>query len=126
MKQLYKVAIAALLLVVSSTAVVGAKSPVDESNALAVEGRPIEAIICHVNEDGSGEYMMIRSKNALQTHLQEHASDYRFGTKIGACELGGGTPPGSNASGANATTPALSDLNASRANASGSNTNTPS
>ena len=121
MNQLYKVAVAALLLVVSSTAVVGAKSPADDAAAFAVEGRPIEAVICHVDDDGSAKYMMVRSKNTLQTHLNEHAKDYRFGTKIGACELGGATPPGSNSSGANAT-PDLADLNASRANDSATST----
>ena len=121
MNQLHKIAVATLLLVVSSTAVVGARSPVDDPAAFAVEGRPIEAVICHVDEDGSAKYVMVRSKNALQTHLDGHAKDYRFGTKVGACELGGATPPGSNSSGANAT-PDLADVNKSRANVSKTST----
>lgn len=92
MNQLYTVAVAALLLTVSSTAAVAAGPSADESTAFAVEGRPIEAVLCHVNDDGTGEYVMVRSKAALRTHLEEHSRDYHFGTKLGPCELGGGTP----------------------------------
>ncbi len=115
MKQPYKVAIAALLLVVSSTAVVGARSPADASNAFAVEGRPIEAVICHVDDDGTAKYMIIRSKSALQTHLQKHSLDYKFGSKIGPCETGGAKPPADNASGGDATPSGVEEANTSPA-----------
>lgn len=125
MKQIYTVVAAALLLIVSSSAVAAAQASADESTAFAVEGRPIEAVICHVDDDGSAEYVMVRSKNTLQTHLQEHPKDYRFGTKLGACELGGSTPPGANASGADesgdsppSATPDLSEVRTARTNAS--------
>lgn len=121
MKRILKVAVIALLLVVSSTTVVAAKPSDAGSTAFALEGRPIEAVICHVNDDGSGEYMMVRSKSALETHLEEHPEDYRFGTKLGACETGGSTLPGANASGVNASGTDVPSVDSAEVNTSGAN-----